>query len=94
MVNVNEDNFHQTLLISVLVLGNREYLFYPNFTNRAYNFRKADFLSLYDVILKTVWACLYVYKDINLTINVDEKLFNLLDLFVQRYTNYIQMVCS
>ena len=64
---VKEDTFHPALLVSV-----KFPLKCINFTttnsNKAYNFRKANYPTIYNDFFETDWNYLQIFSDINLAI--------------------------
>nr|CAI5848848.1 unnamed protein product [Callosobruchus analis] len=83
------DDHHPALCIKVMDILYRERSFDTNSHAKVYNFKKADFIRLYDALTDTDWSFLESIKDVNLA--VDEfykRIYEVLDSHVPQYKNY------
>nr|CAI5840326.1 unnamed protein product [Callosobruchus analis] len=83
------DDHHPALCIKVMDILYRERSFDTNSHAKVYNFKKVDFIRLYDALTDTDWSFLESFKDVNLA--VDEfykRIYEVLDSHVPQYKNY------
>ena len=62
---VAEDPHHPSLGVELTVETKQEVVFEAQRDSVRYNFRKADFHSLYDAMLKTDWSDILEINDVN-----------------------------
>ena len=88
---LREDLHHPTLIISVKVkhIKRKE----TNFSDdvKLYNFKKADFLALYEALTSMDWSKLFKIKNVNLACSYFYKqLYSVLDKFVPVYKRAVK----
>lgn len=82
---VPEDEHHPSLNISFYLSIDKKHCFPVNLSQFKYNFRKANFPLLYDHILKTDWADLYVTNNVDAACDVFYNiLYHAVDMYVPR----------
>lgn len=85
---VPEDSHHPALDINIKVktpFSN----FKTNINTKVYNFRKADFPSLYNALLETNWDPIVEYNDANTSVeNLYQVLNTIFDKYIPLYKNY------
>ena len=62
---VPEDDYHPALSISLSLTQTNDHTFPVNLALCRYNFRKANFPQLYDMILNAGWSDIYSTPDVN-----------------------------
>lgn len=84
---VPEDNYHPALLITCIGTNNRKtYLGTPQ-VNR-YNYKKANFLLLYELLKETNWNSLELFDEINSAVDEYYKLlYAIIDVCVPKVNN-------
>lgn len=86
---VPEDIYHPALFVSIDLNLQVNINFVSNNTNKVYNFKKADFPSLYNAILNTDWIFLEHCIDVNVAADqFYKKLYEILDSHVPIYKSY------
>lgn len=60
-----EDNYHPAIIINLVINSNKPNNFAYNNTNVRYNFRRANFPLMYDMLFHTDWSFLQAFTDIN-----------------------------
>nr|CAH7749762.1 unnamed protein product [Callosobruchus chinensis] len=86
---VNEDNYHPSLLISLKINYTGKGNFEVNNQQVRYNFRRADFHSLYNDFLNINWD--FLKNEVNSNDAIEylyEKIYETLDKHVPRYKNF------
>lgn len=82
---VTEDAYHPALFISIEKVS-KLHNFHPNLTQKAYNFRKANYATLYDAFLHVDWSFVNNFSDVNIALEaVYSKLYEILDAHVPLY---------
>lgn len=85
---IKEDDHHPSLIINFKLDSDEPGNFPANRENKSYNFRKANYLGLYNDILNTDWSFLDNYNDVNIACEeFYGKLYSLLDVHVPLYRN-------
>lgn len=86
---VKEDVYHPSLIISFHKIGTTQPKFSPNTDQKAYNFKKADFVSLYNSLLGLDWSFLNELEDIEVAVHeFYEQLYKSFDENVPLYKTY------
>lgn len=86
---VNEDNYHPALSILINDLSFKQPTFVTNCKNKTYNYKKANYLSLYYAILNTNWNFLENIPDSNSAVDFFySKFYEILDVHVPVYKNF------
>lgn len=81
---VHEDAYHPALSISSVLQLTKTTRFPSNY-GRGYNFRKADFASLYDHLLKVEWSFLKDYGNVNVAVQaLYDTLYAIINLHVPK----------
>lgn len=82
---VSLDSHHPALDISVK-LNKTSPTNFPSFNDARYNFRKGDYVSLYNELFTTDWSFLENHLDVNVAVqSFYETLYNILDKHVPKY---------
>lgn len=84
---VPEDVYHPALILTLNDIGFKEPALPPNDLAKTYNFRKADFPSLYSAILQTNWDFLNEFDTADLAL---ESFYNQLHEIFDSYVIYIE----
>ena len=83
------DAYHPVLIIRFHRIGLKTMPFIANVNQRTYNFKKADFPSLYNSILHTDWSFLTHFKNRNLAVDdFYERLYQIFDAHVPVYKTH------
>ncbi|VEN41441.1 unnamed protein product [Callosobruchus maculatus] len=61
---VPEDNYHPSLSIALKVSDFKRYRFETNLNSKCYNFKKGNYLELYNEFLRTNWDSLMEIGDL------------------------------
>nr|CAI5844474.1 unnamed protein product [Callosobruchus analis] len=86
---VREDSYHPALSILCNINSRGDPQFDVNVINLAYNFKRANFVGLYNALTYIDWSFLDVVSDVNRMCDLYyKKLYSVLDLYVPKYKTY------
>ena len=77
--------YHPVLFISIEKVSKLN-SFHPNLAQKAYNIRKANFITLYVVFRNVDWSFIYNFSDVN-TKAFYSKLYGTLNAYIHLYKN-------
>nr|CAI5854110.1 unnamed protein product [Callosobruchus analis]CAI5854565.1 unnamed protein product [Callosobruchus analis] len=86
---VVENMYHPSLSITCYTKSNHDNSFKANSLQNSYNFRKANFIGLYNALTYINWSFLTETNDVNIMCDLFyNMLYHTLNMYVPKYTKY------